>query len=87
MKNQIFAPFFRKKKGLFLENWQITGHKKKHKMITEQKNCLKPLFLQCENKLGPDNNPSLAQIITLQNPKLGPDNNFTAYAVELISWP
>ena len=27
LKNPIFAPFFQKKK-LFLENWQITGHKK-----------------------------------------------------------
>ena len=47
-------------------------------MITEQKqNRLKPLFLQCENKLGPDNNPNLGQIITLQKAKLG--NNFTAH--------
>ena len=32
LKNPIFAPFFRKKKKkkrLFLENWQITRHKKK----------------------------------------------------------
>ena len=37
-KNPIFAPFFRKR--LFLGNWQKTGHKKKHKMITEhQKIC------------------------------------------------
>ena len=29
LKNPIFAPFFRKR--LFLENWQITGHKKNTK--------------------------------------------------------
>ena len=33
LKNPIFAPFFWKR--LFLENCQIIGHKKKHKMITE----------------------------------------------------
>ena len=31
----IFAPFLQKR--LFWENWQIIGHKKSHKMITEQK--------------------------------------------------
>ena len=33
LKSPIFAPFFWKR--LFLENCQIIGHKKKHKMITE----------------------------------------------------
>ena len=43
LKNPFFAPFFWKR--LFLDNCQIIGHKKKHKMITVcAKNRLKPLF-------------------------------------------
>ena len=44
-------------------------------MITEQqKSPETPIFIVRKQTW-----PSLAQIITLQNPKLGPDNNFTAY--------
>ena len=37
-----------------------------------------------KNKLGPDNNTHLAQILTPKMAKLGPDNNFTAYAYAYI---
>ena len=51
----------------------------KNTMITAQKKRLKPLFVVCENDLGPVTNFDLAQLITLKTPKLGPVNNFTAY--------
>ena len=48
-------------------------------MITEQnKNRVEPLFLLCENDLGPVNDFDLAQLITLKPPKIGPVNNSTA---------
>ena len=40
---------------------------------------LKPHKQSAKNDLGPDNNPYLAQIITLDKAKLGPDNNFTSH--------
>ena len=45
-------------------------------MITEQKNRLKPLFLLCEDDLGPVSAPYLDQLITIEKAKLGPANNY-----------
>ena len=60
LKNPIFAPFFRKR--LFLENCKIIGHKKKHKMITEQKKIAwNPYFYSVKT--------NLAHIITLAWPR------------------
>ena len=54
-------------------------------MITEcVTNRLKPLYNRLQNKLGPDNDPYLDQIITPETTKLGPDNDFTAYAYTYI---
>ena len=59
LKNPIFAPIFRKR--LFLENWQITGHKKTHKMITEGEIARNPYFYSAKT--------NLVQIITLAWPR------------------
>ena len=63
------------------DNWeQKNTHTHTHTMITEQnKNRLKPLFLLCENDLGPVSAPYLDQLITIKQAQLGPVNSFTAY--------
>ena len=37
-----------------------------------------------KNRVGPDNNPYLAQIITPEKARLGPDNNFTKKKTKYI---
>ena len=52
-------------------------------MITEQKNRLTPLFLLCENDLGPIIDFDLAQLLTLKMAKLGPIIDFTAKKIDI----
>ena len=55
-------------------------HTHTHKLITECfKKSFETPFKQAKDKLVPDNNPYLDQIITPERAKLGPDTNFTIY--------